>query len=52
MARAAKKARDHYSAADAPENDPAEIWGRRVARVLATVFMVFLVWWLVSYLLR
>jgi hypothetical protein len=52
MARAAKKARDHYAATDAPENDPAEIWGRRVARVLATAFTIFLLWWLVSYLLR
>ena len=52
MARAAKKARDHYGASDAPENDPAEIWGRRIARVLATVAVLFLIWWLVDFLLN
>lgn len=52
MARAAKKARDHYSASDAPENDPAEIWGRRIARVLSAAFAMVLIWWLVNFLLN
>ncbi len=52
MARAARQARDHYAGADAPENDPIEIWGRRIARVLATIATLFLLLWLVSFLLR
>ncbi len=51
LARAAERARGHFSAADAPQNDPVEIWGRRIARVLAAVFVLFLLWWLVGYLL-
>ncbi len=43
MARAAK----HFAAADAPANDPAEIWGRRIGRGLAALFVVFLLWYLV-----
>ncbi len=52
MARAAKKAGAHLSAADAPEGDPAELWGRRIGRGLAVLFVAFLIWWLVrTYIL-
>lgn len=47
MARAARKAVDHFAAADAPERDPAEVWGRRAGRGLAAIFVAFLIWWLV-----
>jgi hypothetical protein len=51
MVRAAKKAQAHFSGADAPQNDPAEIWGRRIGRGLAALFAAFLLWWLANYLL-
>jgi hypothetical protein len=52
MVRAAKKAQEHFSATDAPQDDPAEIWGGRIARVLALGFTAFLIWWLVNFLAR
>jgi hypothetical protein len=48
MARAAKQAQAHFSGADAPRNDPVELWGRRIGRGLAVLFLAFLIWWLVS----
>jgi hypothetical protein len=48
MVRAAKKAQAHFGGGDAPENDPAELWGRRIGRGLSAVFLVFLIWWLVT----
>ena len=51
MARAAKKAGDHLSGADAPENDPIEIWGTRIGRGLGVVFFIGLVIYMaVTYL--
>ena len=37
-ARAAK----HFSAADAPQDDRIEVWGKRIARVLALLFVLYL----------
>jgi hypothetical protein len=48
FARTANRARDHFGGADAPEDDPAELWGRRVGRGLSVIFVIFLVWWLVK----
>lgn len=42
MARAA----DHFSAKDAPPDNPAELWGRRVGRTLSLLGVVVLAWWL------
>jgi len=52
FARAAGQAKDHFSGADAPQQDRVEIWGKRVGRGLALVFVLWLLWHLVStYLL-
>ncbi len=44
--RSANRARDHFAGADAPPDDAVEIWGRRVGRGLAVIFVIFLIWWL------
>ncbi len=51
MARAAKRAGDHLGAADAPEDDPIEIWGTRIGRGLGVVFFIgLLIYMAVTYL--
>lgn len=45
--RSLRRAQAHFTAAEAPENDPAEIWGRRIGRGLAALFVAFLIWYLV-----
>ena len=52
FARAASKARDHLTGADADRNDPAELWGRRVGRALSVIAFVALAAWLLAYLAR
>ncbi|MBZ8132819.1 hypothetical protein [Afifella sp. IM 167] len=53
FARAAGQAKGHFSGADAPQQDRIEVWGRRVGRGLALVFVLWLLWHLVStYLLQ
>lgn len=37
--RTAKRARDHVSAADADGQDPIELWGTRIGRVLGPVLL-------------
>ena len=44
--RTANGARDHFAGADAPDGDAIEIWGRRVGRGLAVIFVIVLVWYL------
>ncbi len=46
--RTANRARDHFAGADAPEDDAIEVWGRRVGRGLAVVFVIVLVWYLAT----
>jgi hypothetical protein len=48
MARAAR----HFGAADAPEGDRIELWGRRIARVLALIFAIYLIHTLVQHFAR
>ncbi len=31
----------HFSAADAPKDDPVEVWGKRIARLLALAFAIW-----------
>ncbi len=45
MARAAR----HFGAADAPEGDSIERWGRRIGRALALVFALYLIYTLVQH---
>jgi hypothetical protein len=42
MARAA----DHFAGKDAPQDNAAELWGRRVGRALSLIGVVVLAWWL------
>lgn len=42
----AKSVRDHFTAADSEQNDPAELWGTRIGRGLAAVAFVGLAIWL------
>lgn len=54
--RLAEKFSDHFSARDAEREaggapvDPAELWGRRVGRVLGAIAFLGLVGWLVYQL--
>ena len=48
LARTANQVRDHFNAADAESADPAEVWGKRIGRVLALVAVAVLVWALVT----
>jgi len=46
LVRTANRARDHFGGTDGPQDDAAEVWGRRVGRGLSVVFVIFLIWWL------
>ncbi|MCT8999361.1 hypothetical protein [Chelativorans intermedius] len=48
--RMAARARDHFAARDAGDEDRIELWGRRIGRVLGLVFALFLIVWLWSRL--
>lgn len=52
MKSAAKGVRDHFAAADADKTDPAELWGTRIARGLALVALIGLVWFLLGQISR
>ncbi|MEL6819220.1 MAG: hypothetical protein AAFP80_11270 [Pseudomonadota bacterium] len=43
---------NHLTAKDADPDDPAELWGKRVARGLSLVAFIVLAVWLVRYLMR
>lgn len=50
-ARVANRARDHFMAKDAPEDDRSELWGRRIGRALSMLFLFALMYYLaVTYL--
>ena len=48
--RAARRARDHVTAADIEREDRVEYWGTRIGRMLGLVLLVGLIVWLVLYL--
>lgn len=48
--RAARRARDHVTAADVDQEDWVEYWGTRIGRMLGLVLLVGLIVWLVLYL--
>lgn len=50
--RAAKRARDHVTAADVDRDDWVEYWGTRIGRMLGLLLLVGLIVWLVVYLAR
>ena len=47
-ARIASKAGDHFSNADAENDDWTEVWGRRIGRVGGLIFVLWLVFYLVT----
>lgn len=47
IARAARSARDHVTAADSDRSDPIEYWGTRIGRTLGLVIAIGLLAWLV-----
>ncbi len=49
--RATRRARDHLSAADAPEDDWVELWGTRIGRVLGLVVFAGIVGWLLFFVI-
>lgn len=52
VARAARGARDHVTAADADRSDPIEYWGTRIGRVLGLVIIVAMAAWLAVYIVN
>ncbi|TIQ45518.1 MAG: hypothetical protein E5X61_15400 [Mesorhizobium sp.] len=50
IARTAKGARDHVTAADADQSDPIEYWGTRIGRALGLVIAIGLLIWLVLFI--
>jgi len=49
--RAAERARDHFTAADADSDERIEVWGRRIGRVLSLLAVIALAYYLaVTYL--
>ena len=50
MKSAAGSVRDHFTAKDADKTDPTEVWGTRIARVLALVAFIGLIWFLFGQL--
>lgn len=41
-ARAAREALDHLAGRDAPADDPVEVWGRRIGRILGVIVAIYL----------
>ncbi|MEP0521957.1 MAG: hypothetical protein ABJO09_18025 [Hyphomicrobiales bacterium] len=48
FARAANKAKNHLNASDKDTNDQIEVWGTRIARILAVGFVIYLIYTLVN----
>lgn len=52
LSRVTKRVSDHFSAEDAKHEagqespDPAELWGRRIGRILSLIGVVLLIYWL------
>ncbi len=46
LARSAEKTRDHFLGKDADPDDPIEIWGKRIGRLLSIGIVLYLVTYL------
>ena len=46
LARSAEKTRDHFLGKDADPDDPIEIWGKRIGRVLSIAIVLYLLTYL------
>jgi hypothetical protein len=49
LVRAAGDALRHLGGADAPKDDPIELWGRRIGRSLGVVFVIYLLYTLAGH---
>lgn len=45
-----RRARDHMAGKDADEKDWAELWGTRIGRWFGVVLLIYLLWWLISFI--
>lgn len=52
LARTARGARDHVTAADADRSDPIEYWGTRIGRAAGLLIAIGLLIWLVLFVTR
>ncbi|QND51069.1 hypothetical protein HB779_03555 [Phyllobacterium sp. 628] len=43
------RAKNHFNADDADAEDPIEIWGTRIGRVLGLLVLVAMIIWVISY---
>ncbi len=43
LARTAEKTRDHFMGNEQGEDDPIEIWGKRIGRILSLIAVVVLI---------
>lgn len=50
--RTARRAGDHMAGADADQNDTVEVWGIRIGRALGLALFAYLIYWLISFLVR
>lgn len=50
--RAARRARDHVTAADVDPRDPVEYWGTRIGRALGVLLAIGLIVWLAIFVAR
>lgn len=48
FARAANKAKSHLNASDKDAADQVEVWGTRIARILAVIFVIYLLYTLAN----
>lgn len=46
----AQRVQDHMTGKDAAEKDWAELWGTRIGRWLGVGLLVYLLWWLFTFL--
>lgn len=52
LARKARDARDHVTAADVDRADKIEYWGTRIGRMLGILLVLGLMAWMVLFLVR
>jgi len=52
LARGADRMKDHMSAADADQNDPIDVVGTRIGRIIAVTALIAFVIWGALYLAR
>lgn len=51
LRRGLTRTASHFSAEDAPENDPIEVWATRIGRFIGLLITLAIIGWLLLYLL-